>query len=172
MRWIVRRAVGTTAVITIGTGIALLFTAGVRRTVVDVYLVVLAAVLMLALFRIARALRASHAESPFDLALAALRAPEETDKSPLSTERDVELSRIEAVHFHVRARPLLREIAAHRLRTKYGVELDREPERARELLPADVWEVVRPERPFPEDRLAPGPSYAEQRKLLDGLESL
>jgi hypothetical protein len=172
MTWILRRALGMTAFITIGAGIALFFTAGVRATVVDVYLLVLAAVIMLALFRAARALRARYAESPFELAVAALRAPDETDPAPLSTEREVELSRIEAVHFHVRARPLLREIAAHRLRTKYGVELDREPERARELLPADVWEVVRPERPFPTDRLAPGPSYAEQRKLLDGLERI
>jgi hypothetical protein len=161
-----------TALITIGAGIALIFTSGVRARVVDVYLLVLTGVIMLALFRMARALRARHAESLFDRAVAAMRAPAPEETSPLSTERDVELSRIEAVHFHVRARPLLREIAAHRLRTKYGVELDREPERARELLAADVWEVVRPERPFPVDRLAPGPSYAEQRKLLDGLERL
>jgi hypothetical protein len=172
MNWILRRALGVGALVTIGAGIALLFTKGVRATVVDVYLLVLAGVIMLALFRTARALRASHAESLFEGALAAVRSPDADDTSPLSTERDVELSRIEAIHFHVRMRPLLREVAAHRLRTKYGVELEREPERARELLPADVWEVVRPERPFPEDRLAPGPSFAVQRKLLDGLEKL
>jgi hypothetical protein len=170
MRWIVRRALGAGALVTIGAGVALLFTTGIRATVVDVYLLVLAAVIMLALFRTARALRARHALSPFDRAVAASRSPEPADSSPLSVERDVELSRIEAVHFHIRLRPLLREIAAHRLRTKYGVELDREPERARELLPSDVWEVVRPDRPFPADRLAAGPSFAQQRKLIDGLE--
>jgi hypothetical protein len=31
---------------------------------------------------------------------------------------------------------------------------------------------VRPERPFPSDRLAAGPTLAEQRKLLDGLEAI
>ena len=170
MRWILRRALGASALATIGAGIALFFTAGARATVVDVYLLVLASVIMLALFRAARGLRASHALSPFERAVAASRSPEPADTSPLSIERDVDLSRIEAVHFHVRLRPLLREIAAHRVRTKYGVELDREPDRARELLPSDVWEIVRPDRPFPEDRLAPGPSFAQQRKLLDGLE--
>ena len=172
MSWILRRALGATAVITIGAGIALFFTAGVRSKVVDVYLLVLGGVIMLALFRAARALRAAQAESPFERALAASRRPDSGDRSPLSTERDVELARIEEVHFHVRVRPLLREIAAHRLRTAYGVELDREPVRARELLPGDVWEVVRPDRPFPSDRLAPSPSFAQQRKLLDGLERL
>ena len=170
MRWILRRGLGASAFVTICAGIALFFTGGGRATVVDVYLLVLTGVIMLALFRTARALRASHALSPFERAVAASRSPQPEDSSPLSMERDVELSRIEAVHFHIRLRPLLREIAAHRLRTKYGVELEREPERARELLTSEVWEVVRPDRPFPADRLAAGPSLAEQRKLLDGLE--
>jgi len=172
VNWILRRAVAMGTLVTVGTGIALFFTAGVRATVVDVYLLVLAGVIMLALFRTARAVRARYAASLFDRALAAMRAQEPADQSPLSMERDVELSRIEAVHFHVRVRPLLREIAAHRLRTKYGVELDREPARARELVPVDVWDVVRPDRPFPTDRLAAGPSFADQRKLFDGLEKL
>jgi len=158
--------------VSVGAGIALLFTSGVRRTVVDIYLLVLLGVIMLALFRAARALRASYLASPFDAALAGLRAPAPVEATPFETERDIELSRIETLHFHVRVRPVLREIAAHLLRTKYAVELDREPERARELLPSDVWEVVQPERPFPADRLAPGPTLAEQRKLLDGLERL
>ena len=172
MSWILRRALVMGALITVGAGIALLFTSGVRRTVVDVYLLVLLGVIMLALFRVARALQRGRTASPFDAALAAMRAPETEETTPLDAERDIELSRIETLHFHVRVRPVLREIAAHRLRTSYGVELDREPERARELLPSDVWEVVRPDRPFPADRLAAGPTLAEQRQLLDGLERL
>jgi hypothetical protein len=172
MKWILRRALVTGALISVGAGIALLFTSGVRRTVVDIYLLVLLGVIMLALFRVARALRKSQSVSPFEAALVAMRAPQPEDTPPLEAERDIELSRIETLHFHVRVRPVLREIAAHRLRTRYAVELDREPERARELLPSDVWEVVRPERPFPSDRLAAGPTLAEQRKVLDGLEAL
>lgn len=172
MRWILRRALVTGALISAGAGIALLFTSGVRRTVVDIYLLVLLGVVMLALFRVARELRKSRAVSPFEAALVAMRTPHQEETAPLDAERDIELSRIETLHFHVRVRPVLREIAAHRLRTRYAVELDREPERARELLPSDVWDVVRPERPFPSDRLAAGPTLAEQRKLLDGLEAI
>jgi hypothetical protein len=172
VRWILRRALVTGALISAGAGIALVFTSGVRRTVVDIYLLVVLGVVMLALFRVARELRKSRAVSPFEAALVAMRTPHQEETAPLDAERDIELSRIETLHFHVRVRPVLREIAAHRLRTRYAVELDREPERARELLPSDVWEVVRPERPFPSDRLAAGPTLAEQRKLLDGLEAI
>jgi hypothetical protein len=172
VRWILRRALVTGGVISAGAGIALLFTSGVRRTVVDIYLLVLLGVVMLALFRVARELRKTRAVSPFEAALVAMRTSHQEETAPLDAERDIELSRIETLHFHVRVRPVLREIAAHRLRTRYAVELDREPERARELLPSDVWEVVRPERPFPSDRLAAGPTLAEQRKLLDGLEAI
>jgi hypothetical protein len=69
-------------------------------------------------------------------------------------------------------RPLLRQIAAHRLRVHYGVGLDREPERARELVSSPAWEVLRPDCPPPADRLAAGPSLAAQRAVLDELERL
>jgi hypothetical protein len=86
--------------------------------------------------------------------------------------RDLELARASAFHLHVRVRPVLREIAAHRLRTRYGVELDREAARARELAGASVWEVVRPDRSPPVDRLALGPSTAELRTVADELEAI
>src|SRR2546423_845596 len=64
------------------------------------------------------------------------------------------------------------EIAAHRLRTRYGVELDREAVRARELVGAQAWELVRPDRPPPKDRLARGPDADELAVVVDQLEAI
>lgn len=172
MSWIVRRAVGTGVFVTISAGVALFFTAGVRSTVIDVYLLVVGGIVLLALVRFARALRRATPASSFDAAVARARGPHGAAEDVVTLEREIELSRLDGFHFHVRVRPVLREIAAHRLRVRYGVELDREAERARELLPTDLWEVVRADRPPPAERLAPGPSYAKQRAFLDALEKL
>jgi len=63
--------------------------------------------------------------------------------------RDVEqASDLElAITHHLRA-PLsrrLRDFAAHRLLARHDVDLQREPERARELLGPEAWELVRPD---------------------------
>jgi hypothetical protein len=90
----------------------------------------------------------------------------------LREERDVVLSQLNAFHYHVRVRPVLREYVAHRLRSRYGVDADAAPQRARELVPSRAWDVVRPDRRAPADRLARGPSIDEQRHVLDELETL
>jgi hypothetical protein len=90
----------------------------------------------------------------------------------VALERDVELSRVTEFHFHMRMCPILREIATMRLRRRYGVELEREPGRARELVPTAAWDAVRPDRPPPRDRLAPGPSLASMREVVSELERL
>jgi hypothetical protein len=172
VNWIVRRAVGMGLLVTLAAGLALIFTAGSRATVLDVYLLVIAGITLLALVRFARVLRLSSPASSFEAALARAKAQRSGAEDALALDREVELSRMDAFHFHVRMRPLLRDVAAYRLRVHYGVELDREPERARELLPAELWEVVRSDRPPPSERLAPGPTLAQQRRLLDGLEKL
>jgi hypothetical protein len=75
------------------------------------------------------------------------------------------------VHFGLR--PVLREIAAHRLRRGHGVDLDGAPEAARLLLGEVAFEVVRPDRPPPGDRLAPGGvSSADLAGIVDRLEAL
>jgi hypothetical protein len=85
---------------------------------------------------------------------------------------EVEQSTASALHLHVRLRPILREIAAHRLWMRFGVDLDREQERARDLVGANAWELVRPERLPPSDRLAPGPAPADLRVVVEELERL
>jgi hypothetical protein len=168
---IVRRAVKVGVLATLGAGIALFVSSGARSTIADVYLLVLGGVLLLALFRLARTFDTARRPSPFDRALAQMRAGP-PQPHPLELERDIELSRLNVFHYHVRMRPVLREIAAHRLRSRFGVDLEREPARASELVPSLAWVEVRPDCPPPEDRLAPGPSVAKQRAVLDELERL
>jgi hypothetical protein len=171
MRTIVRRAVMSLALASGGAGAALLFTSRTRARVVDVYVVVVAGIVMLALFRVVR-LTAPRRPSVFDQALGAARAPKRQPTTEVEDERDVVLSRLNAFHYYIRVRPVLRELAAQRLRTRFGVELDREPERARELIPSHAWDVVRPDARSPEDRLARGPSLEQQGVVIAELERL
>ena len=171
MSWPVRRALVAGTLATIGALLGLFASTGVRARVLDAYLVALCAVLMLMLIRTLRARLAERRVSRFDSTLATMRHAPPPSRG-LTLERDLELSRLNEFHFHMRLRPVLREIAALKLRRRYGVELDREPARARELVPSAAWEVVRPDRPPPRDRLAPGPSLDQVRTLVSELERL
>jgi hypothetical protein len=167
----VRRAVIVGTLITIGALIGLFASTGMRSRVLDAYLVALGAVLMLMLIRTVRTVIGDRSRSAFDDAQAEMRRPSPPSRG-LTLDRDVELSRLNEFHFHMRLRPILREIAAVRLRRRFGVDLDREPARARELVPSAAWDVVRPDRPPPRDRLASGPSLASLREIASELERL
>jgi hypothetical protein len=167
----VRRAAIVGTLITVGALFGLFASTGIRARVLDAYLVALAAVLMLMLIRTVRSAIVERPGSPLDGALATMRRPA-PPTGGLTLERDVELSRLNEFHFHMRLRPVLCEIAALRLRRRYGVELDREAARARELVPSTLWEIVRPDRPPPRDRLASGPSLASLREIVSELERL
>jgi hypothetical protein len=170
MRPIVRRALVVALLASAVAGGLALFTNGIGESIDDGYLLAVAGVLLLALFRTTRLLSTrAWAPSQLDQALARMQ-PREQAPAELALERDVSLSVANAFHYHVRLRPVLRGIAAHRLRSRYGVELDREPARARELVPAQAWEVVDPDRPPPRDRMAAGPDVRSIAGVVDELE--
>ena len=169
MSWIIARAVKLGLLISIGVGIAAFASPGLRTVLLDAYLVALGGVLLLALVRTTLAKAPAVKGSEFDRALAGMRRSR-PDADELELARDLELSRLNAFHLHLRVRPLLREIAAHRLMKSYGIDLDAEPGRARELVGASAWEVVRPDRPPPRDRLAPGPPLSSLREVVADLE--
>jgi hypothetical protein len=89
-----------------------------------------------------------------------------------SLERQVTLSVQNGFDFHVRLRPAVRDAAAAALWRLHGVDLDTEPDRARALLPPQVWDVVRPDLPLPEDRHAPGPSLAQIDAVVGEIERM
>lgn len=171
MSWIVRRAVKVGLVVSVGIGIAAWASSGLSTILLDVYLLAIGGILLLALVRTTRAQAPRDRPSDFDRALAAMRhRPPDTGQPVLV--RDLDLAILSAFHLHVRLRPLLREIAAHRLRANYGIDLDAEPARARELVGPAAWEVVRPDRLPPDDRLAAGPPASYFRELVTELERL
>lgn len=90
----------------------------------------------------------------------------------LALERLVGSAGTSAVHVHAYLRPLLVEIASRRLAAR-GQTLARMPEpAARELLGNRLWDLVRSDRPFPEDRRGPGVAPQELRAMLEVLERL
>lgn len=77
-----------------------------------------------------------------------------------------------AFDLHHRMRPLVFEIAAARLARRHGVDLERRPERAHELVGPRTWELVRPDRELPQDRSERGWSEKELGELVDELERI
>ena len=87
-------------------------------------------------------------------------------------EQETVLGVAGAFDLHYRLRPRLRGLAAHLLAGRRGVSLDAAPERARELLGETTWELVRRDRPPPEDRLAAGLPGNDLRRVVESLERL
>jgi hypothetical protein len=168
---IVWRAAKLVFVFSVVLGILAFTSSGLRDVLLDVYLLAMGGVLLLALVRTTRAKAPAGGPSALEAALERMETTP-ADSGELAVVRDLELSRQSAFHLHVRLRPVLREIAAHRLRKRYGVELESEPERARELVGSKAWELVRPDRRPPADRLEHGPPLSLLRDVVDELEKV
>jgi hypothetical protein len=166
-----RRLVSMFALVTLGLVIAL----GIRPASLDrifsAYAVALAALGLLALTRAAHA-AAVRSPSIFEYSLTP--RPEGRVRPPelIRIEREITLGAASAAHLHRRLLPLLREAAATRLSARHHVDLVRRPEAARELLGDDAWDVLRPDRPEPLDRNAPGLSLRRIARLVQTLEQL
>ncbi len=172
MRRIVRRALKVGLVFSAAIGFAALALSGLRDALLDVYLLGIGGVLLLALVRTTSERGPATGASDFDRALGDMSRRYPSDSGELTLVHDVQQSVASTFHLHVRLRPILREIAAHRLWLRFGVDLDRESERARELIGVEAWELVRPERPPPSDRLAPGPPPSHLNKVVEELERI
>ena len=111
------------------------------------------------------------------------RAPRErlAAGSPPPPQRPDQLTALErvvvnatgnALHVHATLRPVLSEIAAQRL-PAHGYRLESiPPAEGRQLLGDRLWEIVRPGRPFPDDRHGPGVTPSELATMVDALERL
>jgi hypothetical protein len=148
---------------------------GETTRAIDAYLLYLGALAVLALTRSTRELAAGG--SQFE---AALRSrPRPRGDMPLAqvpelarTERELALASATWFDLHVRLRPRLRDVAADRLLRRHGVGLDSEPERARALLGETAWDILRPDRQPPLDRLMRGPELATIAEVVDSVERL
>jgi hypothetical protein len=167
------------ALIRIGAGMALLTTIlvvlvvlvpGRKTLLVEVYELLLGAIAVSALVSSFRTLEPeAWLRSPFE------RGPEKPEAPP----RIAELDRIErlvvlgiATEFdlHYRLGRLLRQLAAEALHARHGIDLDREPDRARPLLGEGLGRIVWPERE--PGRHTPGIDPAELAADVGRLERL
>lgn len=87
-------------------------------------------------------------------------------------EHEAALGVAGAFDLHHRLRPRLRGIAGELLRARRGISLDREPDRARAALGEQAWELVRADRPAPEDRQARGIPISDLEDVVESLERL
>lgn len=165
------RVLEVAAVPTLLLGLALVLLPGEAELEVHVWLVVVLAAALLALVA---AIRGSVGSPPsvFDSAFARPQAgaPGFVDLARLG--REVSMATGSVYDLHFRLRPTLRALAAGLLRFRRGVELDRRPERARELLGEETWELVRADRAAPANRRGPGITQAELDRVLTTLERL
>ena len=142
-----------------------------RSLFVGIYELLLAAIALGALVGSFRAFEPQLGmRSPFE------RAPDKPEEPQPIPELDrigrlVVLGGANEFDLHYRLRPLLRQISAERLQDHYGVDLDREPERAKALLGDGLWEVVRPDRQVGRRR-GPGLPPAELAGHVARLEEL
>ena len=88
-----------------------------------------------------------------------------------SIARALDLAESSAFDLHNALRPIVREIATARL-ARHGVSLDRQPERARALLGAQTWELVRPDREAPLRGSGRACSRDELRAIVGSLEAI
>ena len=146
----------------------MLVSPGTPELTVEIYLFVVAALALAAiLLGVANALpRAEPALAAAAAAVATASASSNPSHARWTSPRRPSFD------LHHRLRPIVREIAAARL-ARHGVSLDRQPVRARALLGAQAWELVRPDREAPVGRSGRGGcSREELRAIVDALEAI
>lgn len=166
----VSSAITLAVMATVAAGIVMLLTPGKAALVGHTLLVVLLALaLAVALDRLQRTLPTRS--SGFDAAFASAAPTRARPASLARVEREVTLATGTAFDVHYRLRPIVRSVA-NGLLLRRGIDLERRPDRARPLLGADVWELVRPDRPAPDDRTARGLEPAAIERAIASLERL
>jgi len=144
---------------------------GDRSRALDIYVVYLGALLLLVLARTTAGEREARSRSLLD--------PRDDDKPQDDRiaeldrlERDVVLATGSELDQHVRINPLLRDVVEHRLWTSRGIELEKDPERARTILGAELYELVKPGRPDPNARYFKGLDLPALSSVLDRIEAI
>jgi hypothetical protein len=143
-----------------------------RGRLVDGYVLFLGALLLFGLVRATRSAAAAEEGSAFEDAQRRRARRPERPRELAKLEREVVLASTSAFDLHIRLRPILRDVAAHRLATRRGLELDSGSGPVRAALGSELWDIVRPDRSPPDDRLGPGLSLRRLRSALDVLERI
>jgi hypothetical protein len=139
---------------------------------VHLYVLALAAFGLGLLLRLLRVSLPEPRKSVVDPALAPRRRAAPRIPELERIEREVTLGQSTAFDLHFRLRPTLRRIASELLRSRRGIDLDREPEAARRALGDETWHLVRPDREPPSERFGRGIELASLRDVVASLERI
>ena len=135
-----------------------------QSILVRIYVLLLGALALFAVFSATTESAPREARSPFDAALHRGKPKSEPLSELTRLTREVSLATATAYDLHFRLLPHLREIAQCRL------------ERTGKTSGPDTlgpwWDLLRPDRPEPDDRFAPGIKQAELRALVSDLERM
>jgi hypothetical protein len=154
--------------VTVGLVIALGLHPVATNRILAAYVLALAALGLELMTRVLSSRSASGQPSEFEQALARKRHKPTRPTDLLRIERELSLGAASAGHLHTRLLPMLREAASARL----GFDLHRSPERAHTALGDEAWELLRPDRPAPEDRHGTGAPLPKVEHCIETLERL
>jgi hypothetical protein len=151
---------------------ALALRPGSWQLALDAWLLALGAVALAAGVAATRGALPGPSPSPFDPKRR--RRGDDPERLPqlARLERELAMATGTAFDAHFRLRPLLREIAAHRLATRRGLRLDSGSQAVRQALGDPVWELVRPDRPRPRNHAAPGLELPDVAAAIETLERI
>ena len=158
--------------LTVGFGVVLAWGALPASRTVGIWLLCLAAFFLLRFVREVRTADAEKFSRRFDAALRGRPAKASVPGELLRMERVIGLGVAHSIDCHRQLLPLLRAAAAARLASAHGIDLVRSPAAARARLGDEAWELLRPDRPAPEDRYAPGVPREVVAKLIAQVEGL
>ena len=157
-------------------GGTLLFLAAVvtipRERVLDGYVLVVGGLFLLALVRATHAAASDAEAAVFERALLPRKRAAARPLELERMEREVVLACGNAFDLHARLRPVLREIAAHRLESRRGLALDGGAAEVRQLLGDELTALLRPDREPPQDRAAPGIPVRQLEAHVERLERI
>ena len=171
MRRATVRALEVALVPTLALGLALALAPGRAALEVRVWLLI---VLAGGLLLVVGAIRETYPPAPslFDAALARRQPKEHVFPTLAKLAREVSMATGSSFDLHFRLRPTLREVAQGLLLSRRGIDLDGQPDRARDALGDETWELVRASRPTPDERRAPGIAPDALARVIDSLERL
>jgi hypothetical protein len=138
----------------------------------DGYVLLLGAIVLFGLVGATTESDPDARRSPYEQALESSPPGAERPPALARIEREVSLAVGSAFYEHFRLRPLLREIAAQRLDSRFATDLDAPRPTARESLPEDAWTLLDADRQPPRDRHGPGIPVERLRAIVDALERI
>jgi hypothetical protein len=134
--------------------------------------VIVAGIALVLLVRHSQRNAGARSASRFEAALRPRQRPAAEPLELLRMQRELELGIAGAGYAHNRLLPLLRGVAASRLTTRHGIELERSPDAARAAIGDEAWKWLRPDRPEPEDRFDRGIPREQLEHVIATVESL